>query len=223
MVTMSEVFLILLSANLFCNIYAAAQHFNILSFINVSTIFFLIYYLDELYKIIIRKKTDNKKPTTSIETGTQTMIYTVTNFTNSSSQTGKELTMNKCTQANTYIINSNLPTAGEKSPEDVCMNEIKQPTVHQETSGYGGNTKNPFIKHKIINEIELNQPNINNENSNHDEVDQYFTLSSLSVLPSKSNSIEQKLKQKKSSWKKLKNRISKFFRPSKQKYSKMSP
>ncbi|GFS76774.1 hypothetical protein NPIL_341221 [Nephila pilipes] len=219
MVTVSEVFLILLSANLLCNIYATAQHFDILSFANLTTICFLIYYLDEFHKIIIRKKTDNKKPTTTTDTGTQTMIHCITIYTNSSSQTGKELTMNKCIQANTYIMNRNLPIAGRKSSEDVCKNEINTPIQFQETSGYGENTSIPFIKRKTINETE---PNSNNQNSNHDEVDQYFTLSSLSVLPSKSNYIEQKLKQKKSTFKKIKNRISKFLCPYKHKNSKRS-
>ncbi|GFT96824.1 hypothetical protein NPIL_694941 [Nephila pilipes] len=161
--------------------------------------------------------------------GTYSMIDTITTFKNSSSQTCMENKKSKITQTDKYVIDSNLPTADKMSPEHIFENKtttttqkMKTTIQFQEISGQGENGSSSFIRPEIINETEVKQRNANSQNSNHDEIDQYFTLSSLSISTPKSNSVEQKIKKKKSTWKKFKSTISKFICPCKHKNSNRS-
>ncbi|GFS91720.1 hypothetical protein NPIL_85151 [Nephila pilipes] len=166
------------------------------------------------------KKNEDNKITMTTDTGTQTIANTITTLKKSSSYTYKEIKISKHTQTDTYTIDSSLSAVRKKSPRPVRQQETNMSTPFQETPTQEENPCNIFINSNILNENKFKQPNSTNPNANHDEIDTFFTLSSLSV--SSSNTIEQKTKKKKSTWKKLKNTISKLLCPSKRKNSKKS-
>ncbi|GFT54296.1 hypothetical protein NPIL_104581 [Nephila pilipes] len=135
-------------------------------------------------------------------------------------QTGSVFKVNKCTQTDAKAINDNSPIAGTTALELENESDICVPFEGKTENGI--QSCNISTKNNSINTADLKLTNTANLNSNYEECNKYFNLSSLTDASPSSERIEPTIKNKKSKWKKLKKSISKFHCHPKSKKSKNS-